>query len=92
MKFNNGCWLFKERCACFSPNEVYYTTVKDTEVTLCAPTHPIRGRGDTLGGINLTIRITSPMSDVLRVQTCHHMGTVQKTPAFELNLDHPQTL
>ncbi len=92
MKFNNGCWLFKERCACFSPSEVYYTTVKDTEVTLCAPTHPIRGRGDTLGGINLTIRITSPMPDVLRVQTCHHMGTVQKAPAFELNLDHPQTL
>ena len=92
MKFNNGCWLFKERCACFSPSEVYYTTVKDTEVTLCAPTHPIRGRGDTLGGINLTIRITSPMPDVLRVQTCHHMGTVQKAPAFELHLDHPQTL
>lgn len=92
MKFNNGCWLFKEGCACFSPSEVYYTTVKDTEVTLCAPTHPIRGRGDTLGGINLTVRITSPMPDVLRVQTCHHMGTVQKTPAFELNPYHPQTL
>ena len=92
MKFNNGCWLFKEGCACFSPSEVYYTTVKDTEVTLCAPTHPIKERGDTLGGINLTIRITSPMPDVLRVQTYHHMGTVAKTPSFELNLDHPQTL
>ncbi len=92
MKFNNGCWLFKEGCACFSPSEVYYTKVGDTEVTLCAPTHPIRGRGDTLGGVNLTIRITSPMPDVLRIQTYHHMGTVQKTPEFELNLDHPQTL
>lgn len=92
MKFNNGCWLFKEGCACFSPSEVYYTTVGDTEVTLCAPTHPIKERGDTLGGINLTIRITSPMPDVLRVQTYHHMGTVAKAPSFELNLDHPQTL
>ncbi|MDE6387888.1 MAG: alpha-xylosidase [Lachnospiraceae bacterium] len=92
MKFNNGCWLFKEGTACFSPSEVYYTTIKDTEVTLCAPTHPIKERGDTLGGVNLTIRITSPMPDVLRVQTYHHMGTVTKTPSFELNLDHPQTL
>lgn len=92
MKFSNGCWLFKEGTACFSPCEVYYTTVKDTEVTLCAPTHPIQERGDTLGFINLTIRITSPMPDVLRVQTYHHMGTVGKTPAFELNLDNPQTL
>ncbi|MDE6845704.1 MAG: alpha-xylosidase [Lachnospiraceae bacterium] len=92
MKFSNGCWLFKEGTACFSPCEVYYTTVKDTEVTLCAPTHPINERGDTLGFINLTIRITSPMPDVLRVQTYHHMGTVDKTPSFELNLDNPQTL
>lgn len=92
MKFSNGCWLFKEGVSCFSPNEVCYTTVKDTEVTLCAPTHPIKERGDTLGGINLTIRITSPMPDVIRVQTFHHMGTVNKTPSFELNLDNPQVL
>ncbi|MBD5488960.1 MAG: alpha-xylosidase [Lachnospiraceae bacterium] len=92
MKFSNGCWLFKEGVSCFSPNEVCYTTVKDTEVTLCAPTHPIKERGDTLGGINLTIRITSPMPDVIRVQTFHHMGTVNRTPSFELNLDNPQVL
>ena len=92
MKFNNGCWLFKEGTACFSPCEVYYTTVKDTEVTLCTPTQPIAERGDTLGGVNLTIRITSPMPDVLRVQTYHHMGTVEKTPSFELNLGNPQSL
>ena len=92
MKFSNGCWLFKEGVSSFSPSEVCYTTVKDTEVTLCAPTHPINERGDTLGGINLTIRITSPMPDVIRVQTFHHMGTVNKTPSFELNLDNPQVL
>ena len=34
MKFNNGCWLFKEGTVCFSPHEVYYTKVTDTEVTL----------------------------------------------------------
>ena len=92
MKFNNGCWLFKEGTACFSPCEVYYTTIKDAEVRLCTPTHPITGRGDTLGGINLTIRITSPMPDVLRVQADHHLGVTKKTPSFELNLDNPQIL
>ncbi len=48
MKFSNGCWLFKEGVSCFSPSEVCYTTVKDTKVTLCAPPHPIKERGDTL--------------------------------------------
>ena len=92
MKFNNGCWLFKEGTACFSPHEVYYTKVTDTEVTLCAPTHPITHRGDTLGGINLNIRISSPMPDVLRIRTDHHMGRLERTPSFDLNLDTPQKL
>ena len=92
MKFNNGCWLFKEGTVCFSPHEVYYTKVTDTEVTLCAPTHPITHRGDTLGGINLNIRISSPMPNVLRVQTDHHMGRLMRTPSFDLNLDTPQKL
>ncbi len=92
MKFNNGCWLLKEGTACFSPQEVYYTKVSETEVTLCAPTQKIKERGDTLGGANLTIRITSPMPDVLRVETFHHMGVQDKGPAFDLDLSHPQTL
>ena len=92
MKFNNGCWLFKEGTACFSPHEVYYTRISDTEVTLCAPTHPIAQRGATLGGINLTIRISSPMPDVLRIQTGHHTGRLKRAPSFDLKLNDPQKL
>ena len=92
MKFNNGCWLFREGTACFSPQEVYYTKITDTEVTLCAPTHPIGHRGDTLGGINLNIHISSPMPDILRIQADHHMGRLERTPSFELKLDAPQKL
>ncbi len=92
MKFNNGCWLFKEGTACFSPHEVYYTRISDTEVTLCAPTHPIAQRGATLGGINLTIRISSPMPDVLRIQASHHTGRLKRAPSFDLKLNDPQKL
>ncbi|MCM1261763.1 MAG: alpha-xylosidase [Butyrivibrio sp.] len=92
MKFNDGCWLLKEGVACFSPAEVYYAKIEEKEVTLCTPTHKITERGDTLGGVNLTIRISSPMPDIIRVQTDHYMGTLPKGPAFELNLDNPQTL
>ncbi len=92
MKFSNGCWLFKEGVACFSPQEVYELQVKEQEVILCAPTHKIVTRGDTLGGVNLTVRITSPMPEVLRVQTYHYMGVLSKGPSFDLNLDNPQTL
>ena len=86
MKFSNGCWLQKENCECFAPQEVYYATIEKTEVTLCTPTSHIVSRGDTLGGVNLTVKITSPMPEVLRVQTYHHMGCIKKSPEFELEI------
>ncbi len=84
MKFQNGCWLLKEGCECFSPAEVYFTKIEKDAVSICAPTSKIRTRGDTLGGINLTIKITAPYPEVLRVQVWHHMGLKKQTPAFEL--------
>ncbi|MBQ6888341.1 MAG: alpha-xylosidase [Lachnospiraceae bacterium] len=86
MKFSNGCWLQKEGCECFTPQQVYFTKIEETKVTLCAPTHRINHRGDTLGGINLTLIITSPAPEIIRVQTYHHMGILKKTPEFELEL------
>lgn len=84
MKFSNGCWLQKEGTACFSPAEVYFTRVEQDQVTLCAPTGRITSRGATLGGINLTIRISAPYPEVLRIQTFHYLGVQRKTPSFEL--------
>ena len=87
MKFGNGCWLQKEGIECFPPQEVYFVDKKENEVVICAPTHHIAHRGDTLGGINLTIRITAPAKEVIRVQVSHHLGVNKKTPEFELNLN-----
>ena len=90
MKFSNGCWLQKEGTEVFSPAEVYFSKVNQKEVVICAPTHKINHRGDTLGGVNLTIRITSPAPEVLRIQTNHYLGVRKKTPEFELdtNTEH----
>lgn len=89
MKFHNGCWLFKEGYECFSPQHVYEVRKSEKELTLCAPTSRIQHKGDTLGGINLTIRITAPMPEVIRVQTFHHMGVKKADPEFDLQL--PET-
>lgn len=84
MKFSNGCWLQKEDCACFSPVQIYFTKIEKDRVTLCAPTNKINHRGDTLGGVNLTIQISAPYPEVLRIQTHHHMGLKERMPQFEL--------
>lgn len=92
MKYHNGCWLFKEGFGCFSPQQVYEVRKGETEVVLCAPTSRIEKKGDTLGGINLTVRISAPMPEVIRVQAYHHKGVQKKAPEFELNLPGDQKL
>ncbi|BCN30162.1 alpha-xylosidase [Anaeromicropila herbilytica] len=87
MKFSNGCWLQKEGVECFTPAEVYSFKKDDKSVTICAPTHKINHRGDTLGGPNLTIKVSAPAEEVLRVQTFHYMGVVDHGPNFELTID-----
>ncbi len=84
MKFSNGCWLQREGYECFSPAQVYFSKIEENAVTICAPTSRINHRGDTLGGVNLTIVISAPFPEVLRVQTYHHMGIPEKDPHFDL--------
>ena len=86
MKFSNGCWLQKEGCACFTPAEVYFSEIREDKVVITAPTHKISHRGDTLGGINLTLEITTPMPEVIRVRTYHYKGALKDAPEFELSL------
>ena len=85
MKFRNGHWLYREGTACFSPKHVYEVTAEENAVTLYAPTARVADKGDTLGGVVLTVRITAPVPDMIRVQTWHHLGAVKKGPEFVLD-------
>lgn len=87
MKFSNGCWVQRQGVECFSPAEVYETRRNSNSITFCAPTHKIIHRGDTLGGPNLTIKISAPAPEVLRVQSFHYMGVVDYGPNFEISID-----
>lgn len=109
MKFGNGCWMQKQGCSCFAPQEVYITTLekgnkKDVmqivpggtasydernvegcdKVSIMIPTYHVNHRGDVLGNINLTMEITSPIEDILRIRTYHYKTDVVTTPGFEL--------
>lgn len=90
MKFSNGYWLQREGHGIFPPVEACFIKIREREVIICAHSKRITQRSDTCGGITLTLRITSPREEVIRVQTYHHLGSVNDRPAFELNLqDRP---
>ena len=92
MKFSNGCWLNAESVNVFGAAQVYECRVDEDRVTLICPTMKIRTRGDTLGGVALTVEITAPMPGVLRVRTTHYAGVLDHGPAFELAAPIPGTL
>ena len=70
--------------------EAYDVELRPDSLRVFAPTHPIRHRGDTLEGPLLTIDLSSPMPDVIRVRTFHYLGTSDKGPHYPLfKVDSP---
>lgn len=59
-------------------------------MTLLAPTTYIKEKGDTLGGVNLTVKITAPMPEVIRVQVSHYRGVKPDITKFELQFPKEQ--
>jgi alpha-D-xyloside xylohydrolase len=92
LKFTDGFWLMRPGCVGHYAAQAYEVEVKDGELVVYAPTRPIRHRADTLDIPMLTVRYSSPLENVVRVQVCHHKGTKVRPPFFELeNLPPPKT-
>ena len=92
MKFSNGCWMHKEGTEVFSPAEVYFSKKEENLLKLTAPTHKINHRGDTLGGPNITVRISAPAPEVLRIRADHYLGVQKKAPDFDILIDEKSKL
>lgn len=84
MKFTDGNWLVREGYTIHSPRTVHDFDVTNDEVTLYVPCKDINHRGDTLDGPLLTVKLSTPMDNVIRVQTWHFKGGKEKFPNFEV--------
>ena len=84
MKFSDGEWLMQPGVSAFYPAEAHDVTEENGTLLIHAPTRPINHRGDTLGGPLLTIRLSSPMADVIRVRIEHFSGTAGRNPQIPL--------
>ena len=85
MKFTSGNWLIREGFTINFPKVVHEVEENQDGVTLYAPCKHINHRGDTLDGPLLTIKLTAPMENVIRVQTWHFKGGAKRYPNFEVN-------
>ena len=92
MKYENGCWLLKEGYGAFWPTEAFDIVKKEDAVEICGPSAQMTGKGSTLGGVNLTIRVSAPAPEVIRVETYHHKGGIKKGPEFGLFIENSPAL
>ncbi|WP_067935463.1 alpha-xylosidase [Alicyclobacillus kakegawensis] len=85
MKFSNGNWLNRAGVTMHLPAEVHALDRHDNALTVYAPCQHIAHRGATLQGPLLTIHLSSPMANVIRVRIEHFRGTREVGPRFQLH-------
>ena len=84
MKFTDGNWLLQPGVVAHYPAEAHDAAVSGRGLVFHAPVRKIKHRGDTLQGPLLTIRIDSPMTDVIRVRIEHYTGAPDRGPSIPL--------
>jgi alpha-D-xyloside xylohydrolase len=84
MKFTDGYWQIRPGVTPYYAVHVHEVETDENELTVYAPTKQLNHRGDTLNLPLLTVRISSPMENVIRVRLYHHKGGRPRKPQFEL--------
>ncbi|HEX8236024.1 MAG TPA: alpha-xylosidase [Abditibacteriaceae bacterium] len=85
MKFTNGYWEMRPGMTPYNPAHVHDVSVEADALTIYAPFKHVNNRGATLNLGMLTVRFSSPLPNVIRVQMVHHKGVQPQKPAFELH-------
>jgi len=84
MKFTDGFWQIRPGVTAHYPVHVHEVEVESDALTVYGPTKKLVTRGDTLNLPILTVRLSSPLKNVIRVQVYHHKGGRPRKPEFPL--------
>lgn len=85
MKFSDGYWQMRKGVEFFPPMELRASRIEGDKMTLFGPTRRINGRGDVLNLPLITMEVSSPGRDIIKVRLYHHKGVNDPGPFFELN-------
>lgn len=82
MKFTDGYWEIRAGVTPHYAMQAHRIDTYPGGMTVYASTKRLKGRGDTLSVPMLTIKYSSPMPNVIRVQLRHFKGTRPVKPEF----------
>lgn len=89
MKFTDGYWQMRPGVSILQPKDIDGFERDGDDLVVYAPTAPITSRGATLNRSSITIRLSSPIENVIGVRVAHHLGSAEQVPAFELADEKP---
>ena len=89
MKFTNGYWLTRKEITPLYAVEYADHRISGKELTVYAPAKHITDRGDCLNLGMLTVCLSSPMEDVIKVSVTHFEGKSYRGPFVETADEDP---
>lgn len=84
MKFIDGYWLMKDGVVPTYAVEYSDHRINGNELTVYTASKRINDRGDQLNIGTLTVRLTSPRKDIIKVSVTHWEGAVYKGPFAQI--------
>ena len=88
MKFSDGFWNVRKGFNVSSASCVYEVSqIDDNTVRILAPCHPMTEKWHSLSVTSLTVEMSSPAENILRVRARHFAGVQDIGPQFALNVD-----
>ena len=85
MKFTNGYWLMREEITPDYAVEYADSRIDGNDLYIYVPCKHISGRGDSLNTALLTVKLSSPMEDVIKVSVVHFAGALYQGPFVPVN-------
>jgi alpha-D-xyloside xylohydrolase len=82
MKFRDGYWRLRDGVRALHPAVAHRVTATDDTLTVLAPTVAPKDRCEMHDLAALTIELSSPTVDVIRVRVTHHSGGRRNGPFF----------
>lgn len=89
MKFTKGFWQIADGITPLYAVEYADSRINGSELTIYAPGKHIASRGDCLNLGILTVRLTSPMEDVIKVSITHFEGKAYPGPFVQVANTNP---
>jgi alpha-D-xyloside xylohydrolase len=85
MKFSDGYWQMRPGVSPHYAAQVHEVVIEADALTVFAPVGKLKERGHTVNQPLLTVRYSSPMENVIRVQVVHHKGMLPRRPEFTIH-------